>query len=372
MIDKDIVKNGAVMTLVEKYIFIRRRAKLYLKLRSVNKKKEIAPVVSNLFITEHCNIQCNYCYSVDNSIKKSEELTTQQWLDLISELYKKGTRLFNIIGGEPVLRKDLSQIIEYILSKDVICDVNTNLMLVKNDSPFLKTLSQATQIFSSIDGREAAHDLNRGHGSFKKTIQGLMAVRRIGLPVRINCTVTRHNIDDIDYLIDLANTWNFFLTFSPLVRPRIYLREKMTELTLSEEEARTFFKKVKEAKKKTGRIMNSDAALDYMINYPVDFDKIVYRTDSSGHSKYYNMPCPYGRTQFFFDSKGNVYPCQNMWNSSEFSPKNVIKHGVGRAIDNASRLSCKFCSFGNLVEWNKFTTFSWLKNGIKMTMKQLS
>src|SRR3989338_6942771 len=93
MIDKDIVKNGAVMTLVEKYIFIRRRAKLYLKLRSVNKKKEIAPVVSNLFITEHCNIQCNYCYSVDNSIKKSEELTTQQWLDLISELYKKGTRL---------------------------------------------------------------------------------------------------------------------------------------------------------------------------------------------------------------------------------------------------------------------------------------
>ena len=277
--------------------------------------------------------------------------------------------MFNLMGGEPLLRYDFANILEHILKKDVICDVNTNCFLVPK---YLDVLKQTSQIFTSVDGDEHAHDLNRGKGSYEKTLRGIIAARKAGIPVRINCTITRHNTEKIDFLIDLCEKHNLFLTFTPLVRVRDVLHKRATSLYLNDREAKETFLRIKKAKKATNRILNSDASLDFFINYPVALDKIVRRDETGKHADYYDKLCPYGRFQFFVISNGDVFPCHNMWNEPSFLPKNILSDGMCGALLNAGKLWCKYCWLANLVEWNQSTSLNWLIKGALMTLKQVA
>jgi MoaA/NifB/PqqE/SkfB family radical SAM enzyme len=346
---------------------LKQRTRLYLSMLKARKLNEIRPVICNLFITTRCNGRCNYCYT-DNTIPKQDELTTQEWKDVIDELYRLGCRMINLMGGEPLLREDFPLILEHIYSKNIVCDVNTNCFLVPEHIGVLK---KATQIFTSLDGDETAHDLNRGKGTFERTKSGIMAAREAGIPVRVNCTVTRHNSESIDFLIDFCRKNNLYLTFTPLIRARKALVENTKELALNDREERDVFERIKEAKKGTRCIMNSDASLDHIIHYPVELNRIVRRNDASSLANYYTQPCPYGRLTFFIISNGDVYPCHNMWNEPTFKPGNVMRDGTGRALENAGDLWCKYCWLANLVEWNEFTSLSWLLKGIRMTFKQV-
>lgn len=347
--------------------YIRQRAALFLQLVKARKQGQIRPVVSNLFLTTRCNGVCNYCYT-DKTIGTSQELSTSQWKSVIDDLHHLGCRMVNLMGGEPLLRSDFPEILEHAIGKNIVCDVNTNCFLVPKH---IEKLKAASQIFTSVDGDEAAHDLNRGSGSFRKTIAGIEAATNAGIPVRINCTVTRANVGKIDYLIGLAERFDSFLTFTPLIRIRENLLEKAAHLQMSEQEARQAFADIKQAKSQTNRIMNSDASLDFFINYPVELGCIVRRDETGPAADYYSHPCPYGRLQHFVVSNGDVFPCHNMWNEPSFTPMNVLTDGTAEAVENASRLWCKYCWLANLVEWNEFTSFSWLAKGAYMTLKQI-
>lgn len=352
-----------------KFRLLRQRWRVYAGMVRAARKGRIVPLVSDLFITTRCNGQCNYCYR-DDTISAEEELTTEQWMAAIDDLHAMGCRMFNLMGGEPLLRSDFAEILDHIVSKDVLCDVNTNCFLA---SEHLDALKRASQVFTSLDGDEAAHDRNRGEGSFRKAMDGILAARQAGIPVRVNCTVTRHSASCIDYLTELADRHHLFLTFTPLIRVRESRLSQAAELEMSDVEARAAFERIRQAKKHSKRIMNSDASLAFFINYPVELGRIVWRSEAdTPHGRYYDHPCPYGRLQFFIISNGDVFPCHNLWNEPTLRPMNVVRDGTREAIlATNTLLKCKFCWLANLVEWNEFTSPSWLLKGAYMTLRQL-
>lgn len=345
-----------------------QRARLYLQLLNKRNKGDITPVVADLFITTRCNASCHYCYT-DKSISIIEELSTGQWKNLIDELIKRGCRMINLMGGEPLLRTDFAEILEHIISHNVLCDVNTNCFLVPKH---IDTLTKASQIFTSVDGDEEAHDRNRGKGTFVKTVNGIRCARKAGIPVRVNCTITRHNTHCIESLVTLCDELNLFLTFSPLIRIRDTLHKKAMHLQISDAEVRETFLRIKEAKKHTCRIMNSDASIDFFIHYPKPIGTIVPRNEKSSAIDYYTQRCPYGVLQHFISSNGDIFPCHNMWNDASFQPLNIITDGLDNALNHSSELWCKYCWLANLVEWNEFTRPSWLAKGVGMTIKQIA
>ena len=356
------------MDICSKFRLLARRWRVYSGMMRAGSKR-VVPLVSDLFITTRCNGMCNYCYR-DDTITAEQELTTQQWFDVIDELHDMGCRMFNLMGGEPLLRSDFVEILDHILAKNVLCDVNTNGFLVPK---YIEPLKRASQIFTSLDGDQPAHDANRGEGTFRKAMDGILAARQAGIPVRVNCTITRHSAAAVDFLVDLAEQHNLFLTFTPLIRVRESRLARAADLEMTDAEARQAFKRIKQAKKHTRRIMNSDASLDFFINYPVKFGRIVWQSESdTPHGRYYDKPCPYGRLQFFIIPNGDVLPCHNLWNEPTFKPKNVIRDGVPEAIlATNAMLKCKFCWLANLVEWNEFTSPAWLLKGAHMTLCQL-
>jgi len=333
-----------------------------------DKRNFVRPIVADLFLTARCNAVCDYCYAIMKPIKNSEELTASQWGSVIDDLYGMGCRMINLMGGEPLLRQDFGEILDHIVAKNIECDVNTNCYLVEEN---LEALKKCSQIFTSVDGDERAHDLNRGEGSFQRTLRGIEIARGAGIPVRINCTVTKHNLHSMDYLIDFANEHDAYLTFTPMVRATEKLRDRAAALTPGEEDAKDMFRRLKKIKSKTNRITNSDKSLDFFINYPVPIGTIVQRDDPPKVRDYYNKACPYGRLQFFVISNGDVYSCHNMWNDPETAAKNVIIDGTQAAIQFAhDTLTCQYCWLANLVEWNEFTSPAWLAKGIGITVGQ--
>jgi len=348
---------------------LRQRWRVYAGMVRAARSGRVVPLVCDLFITTRCNGLCNYCYR-DDTITAEQELTTAQWVAVIDDLHAMGCRMFNLMGGEPLLREDFEEILDHIVSKNVLCDVNTNGFLAPKH---LDALKRAGQIFTSLDGDEESHDRNRGKGTFRKALDGIIAAREAGIPVRVNCTVTRFSAQKIDYLVQLAERHNLFLTFTPLIRVRESRRSRAAELEMSDAEAKTAFARIKQAKKRTRRIMNSDASLDFFINYPVPFGQIVWRSESdTPHGQYYNQPCPYGRLQFFIISNGDVFACHNLWNEPGLKPMNVIRDGTREAIAATNEaLKCRFCWLANLVEWNEFTSPAWLLKGAYMTLRQL-
>jgi len=69
------------------------------------------PRFGSLFITRKCNLKCPYCKVINFQF---EDLNTDQWLQVINKLYHWGVRIFSITGGEPLLRKDIHEIIKHI------------------------------------------------------------------------------------------------------------------------------------------------------------------------------------------------------------------------------------------------------------------
>ncbi|MDD2519168.1 MAG: radical SAM protein, partial [Bacilli bacterium] len=81
-------------------------------------------------ITNQCNYACKYCIFNCNYMKDENELNTMECLKVIDELKENGYKYIKITGGEPFIRPDLLQIINYGISKGMIIDVSTNASLL--------------------------------------------------------------------------------------------------------------------------------------------------------------------------------------------------------------------------------------------------
>ena len=78
-------------------------------------------IVENLLINNDCNIKCFYCFP---QVFKREvkQFTTQELMKLIDDFHDRGTEVMVLLGGEPLLRKDIGEIIRYVKSKKMIFD----------------------------------------------------------------------------------------------------------------------------------------------------------------------------------------------------------------------------------------------------------
>ena len=81
----------------------------------------------NLLVTKFCNLSCFYCYAEDILNKKDvEEFSLENLKDIIDQAYDAGCRWINILGGEPLLRNDIEELIDYIHQKGMFIEMTTN------------------------------------------------------------------------------------------------------------------------------------------------------------------------------------------------------------------------------------------------------
>ncbi|KPK34588.1 MAG: hypothetical protein AMK70_07100 [Nitrospira bacterium SG8_35_1] len=167
------------------------------------RNKVIAPdKLDELWIynTLACNLRCKHCL-VNAGARLKEELSTAEIKKLVDDAVGLGVKRIYITGGEPFIKDDIFEIIEYITrEKSLELIVLSNATLFNDEKiaklEGLKGPKLVLQV--SLEGPNAAiHDKLRGEGSFDKAVEGIKKLVNIGIIPIISTAVSKYNEDQI-------------------------------------------------------------------------------------------------------------------------------------------------------------------------------
>ena len=152
-------------------------------------------------LTYKCNLQCKMCPFWQ---RPSGDSSIEQEKAILRQIYASGACGIAFEGGEPLLRKDLAEILAFSRSLPLHTSLVTNGTLLESRideiAPFINGA-----VYVSLDGLEKTHDTIRGvSGCFRKAVRGIMASRE-KVSVTINTTIMAENIHEIEDLVKLAN-----------------------------------------------------------------------------------------------------------------------------------------------------------------------
>jgi len=153
-------------------------------------------------LTNKCTNNCKFCYITQ---RKLRELSTKEIFSIIDSLEESARKLglkpmrIYFTGGDPLLRKDLFEILSYCREKDIDIGILgcPNLLT----SQIIKKLSKYISRYQiSIDGLENTHDYFRGKGSFRLSISALKKLKKAGILTIVQSTVSKVNMEEMPSL----------------------------------------------------------------------------------------------------------------------------------------------------------------------------
>ena len=211
-----------------------------------------APLVGLWEITRACNLSCIHCYN--NSGKKlSTELTHSQRLDVAQQIVDAKIMRVCLSGGEPILSKSFWDVAEKLKQGKVMCNTITNGWFI--DQEIAKKFSKYFKnIQVSIDGATAkTHDKIRGKkGSFDRAVNAVKSLIENGVNVSICFTINSINANELDKVIELADSLGAFIFRTDRVRflGRAAINQNKYNFYPSDEQIKTMNKTIIENKKK--------------------------------------------------------------------------------------------------------------------------
>ncbi len=170
------------------------------------KEKEYLPRLIAWEVTRSCNLKCLHCRADAHNEHYEKEFTTQECFKLIDNVASFANPIIILTGGEPMMRSDIYDIIEYGTNKGLRMVMAPCGMLVTEESSRKMLKSGIKRISLSIDGADKkSHDTFRGvRGAFDTVINAAKNAKNSGLEFQINTTITKHNYKEIDKILDLA------------------------------------------------------------------------------------------------------------------------------------------------------------------------
>jgi MoaA/NifB/PqqE/SkfB family radical SAM enzyme len=193
-----------------------------------------------IYITHLCSEACRHCYLKEEKIK---DPTTQEIMNTLNNIINnnnliKKNIVIDLIGGDPLLRNDIFEILDFLKNNNINYGIKGNPQLIIKYKDILKDFKlQRYQL--SLDGLEQTHDSIRSNGSFKETISAIKILNQLHIPVFLKYTVFKENIEEIPLLLNYLYDNN--LIIAGFSTSRYY--EKDLEKTLSKNEMKYFMEK---------------------------------------------------------------------------------------------------------------------------------
>lgn len=165
-----------------------------------------APRIIAWEITRSCNLSCAHCRAAAEFGAYTGELSLEEIKKVIDNIVTISNPIIILTGGEPLLRPDIWEIIDYCHEKGAMPVVGTNATLIDDAMAAKLAEHKIPRISVSIDFATAEeHDAFRGEvGCFDSAIEGIKAAKRHGVGVQINTTVTKANVAELPAIHDLA------------------------------------------------------------------------------------------------------------------------------------------------------------------------
>ena len=188
------------------------------------------------YLTFRCNLACAHC-SVQSSphVDTSQDLTTEECLDVIEQMAELEVRMAMVTGGEFLIRRDALVIMRALADKGIKIGLETNGLRFDTEFVELARELQAQKLLTmtiSLDGGTAqTHERLRGPRSFGRTVRGMQFLHDNGVRFFIQCVLNGTNVGTIQDLYELASELSpeciavMFATLNPVGRGSGLIKE---------------------------------------------------------------------------------------------------------------------------------------------------
>lgn len=183
---------------------------------------------STLFeLTYRCPEKCIHCFLEPSTMSQNyahledTELSTQEIKSALDQLADMNVMCVTFTGGEPFVRGDFYEILEYARSKSFVIDIFSNGILL-NDEDVIRLKGFQINCFhcSIYSHKPEKHDAITGiHGSFEKSVKTLRALSKNGIYVNIKYVLMEQNKDDFASATELAKSIGATIQLIPSVSP---------------------------------------------------------------------------------------------------------------------------------------------------------
>lgn len=175
-----------------------------------------APICLTWEVTYSCNLRCIHCLSSSGE-ERAGELTTAEARRLIDEWAEMKVFYINVGGGEPMIRPDFVELMDYALDRGIGVKFSTNGTLIDDAAADWIASRDYLDVQISLDGATPeTNDPVRGTGSYKRARRAMDRLAARGFDFKINTVVTRQNFSQIDDLYALANGYGAHLRITRL------------------------------------------------------------------------------------------------------------------------------------------------------------
>jgi pyrroloquinoline quinone biosynthesis protein E len=157
-------------------------------------------------LTYRCPLQCPYCSNPLDYAQHKNELTTQQWCDVFDQARQMGAVQLGFSGGEPLVRQDLEQLVAHAHQKGFYTNLITSGMGLTEQR--IAQLKQAgldhIQISFQASDPVVNDALAGSKHAFEQKYEMCRLVKQYDYPMVLNFVIHRHNIDQIEQIIELC------------------------------------------------------------------------------------------------------------------------------------------------------------------------
>lgn len=267
------------------------------------------------------------CYVHDENCATANELTSEQWLSVARAARENGMLLLLLTGGEPLLRSDFVYLYEEFAKMGFIISINTNGYLLSGKIAETLKRFPPSRLNISLYGayRESYIELCGGD-YFNKVVENIKDMQEAGINIKLNCTVTPQNCNELKEINDLAKVLGLNIKTVTYLYPPVRRGESF-------------------AGENVGRLSPKDAAYYRLLWDEIHYDdfgerlsSLVNSTEAVGEvrNKEHCSKCRAGNTCFWVDSEGNMSAC-GMLNGTE----NVLKKDFTECWNNVKKFTCE-------------------------------
>ncbi|HEY3685169.1 MAG TPA: pyrroloquinoline quinone biosynthesis protein PqqE [Streptosporangiaceae bacterium] len=156
-------------------------------------------------LTYRCPLACAYCSNPVNMADYTDELTTAEWLRVLAGAADLGVLQFHLSGGEPLLRRDLAEIVAGAHGLGMYTNLVTSALGLSRTKAEELRAAGLDHVQVSVQADDPAlSDRIAGTPSFRRKIAAMGLVKELGWPLTVNVVLHRRNIDRVAGVLRLA------------------------------------------------------------------------------------------------------------------------------------------------------------------------
>lgn len=269
------------------------------------------PLSGTFELTPCCNMACRMCY-VRLTRQEQEAIaplrTAEEWISLGQRAKEQGMLYLLLTGGEPFLRADFKQILSALHRMGLIISINTNGTLIdENTVAWLKETPPARMNITLYGASDETYARLCGNPSgFTQVTKAIRLLKEAGITVKLNCSLTPHNADDLDAIFEFARKEELRIQAGSYMFPPLRRDESMVGKNdrFTAEEAARYSARISclmSGEEAFLQRMKTDAPVSMMGDVNEDCPDLPVEGEG--------MRCRAGKCSFWVTWDGKLLPC---------------------------------------------------------------